>query len=219
MLRSSLRNILTSGSSLFKQTASIDPDDVPKQHLKLVLCGAERVGKSKLFERIMHDTYSESYYQTIGSDSGVCSRIVPGANVQLEIWDTSGGPMYRSVLPIFFKKADIVAVVFDITNAKSFECVSELVTSSREWAGGDVDVAIFGTKIDSWKSPREVTYEQAIELAGRLDCRYFETSAVTTQGLEDSLRKLLKKALKRKRLLPEWLLDTPREEMDDELQE
>ena len=50
----------------------------------------------------------------------------------------------------------------------------------------------------------------------RILTRYYETSAVTTQGLEDALRKLLKHALKRKRLLPEWLLSTGREDQDND---
>ncbi|KAK8887299.1 hypothetical protein M9Y10_038337 [Tritrichomonas musculus] len=214
-IKDTLRGFLRNGQSIMKAATSIDPDDLPVQKLKLVICGDEKTGKTKLFDRIINDTYSESYFITIGSDYKTCHRLLPGANVELEVWDTAGNSQYRSILPIFFTDADVVVVVFDVTNAKSFESVPSFVTDARNWVGAPCDVAIFGTKIDSWKNPREVKFEDAIATAERLNSRYFETSAVTTQGLEDALRKMLKKALKRKRLLPDWLMSS-REEGDDE---
>ncbi|OHT10942.1 Ras family protein [Tritrichomonas foetus] len=216
-IKDALRGFLRNGQSIMKATTSIDPDDVPKQNLKLVICGDEKTGKTKLFDRITNDSYTEGYFMTIGSDYKTCNRLVPGANVNLEIWDTAGNPQYRSILPIFFQDADIVIVVYDVTNAKSFDAIPAFVTDARNWVGAPCDVAIFGTKIDSWKNPREIKFDDAVAMAERLNARYFETSAVTTQGLEDALRKMLKKALKRKRLLPDWLL-TSRDEGEDEIE-
>lgn len=214
-IKDALRGFLRNGQSIMKATTSIDPDDVPVQHLKLVICGDKKCGKTKLFDRIINDTYTEGYFMTIGSDYKTTHRLLPGANVELEVWDTAGNPQYRPILPIFFADADVVFVVFDVTDQSSFEAVPGFVTDSKNWVGAPCDVAIFGTKIDSWKNPREVTYEKAAETAERLNVRYFETSAVTTQGLEDAIRKMLKKALKRKRLLPDWLLNSHNETDDD----
>ena len=215
-MKNVLRDLLSSGHRIIKGATSIDPDDVPLQKLKLVICGDEKTGKSKLFDRIIHDSYTEQYFQTIGSDFQKTNRVVPGANVELDVWDTAGAPKYRSILPIFFNNADIVVVVFDVTNKKSYESVPGFVSDVKTWVNGEFDLALFGTKIDSWKNPREVSVDDALQTAQRLGARYFETSAVTTQGLEVELRKLLKHALKRKRLLPEWLLSTSREGQDDD---
>jgi small GTP-binding protein len=215
-MREALRNFLLMGQSIMKSGTAIDPDDVPEQHLKMVICGEQRVGKTKLYDRIVSDTYSEGYYMTIGSDYSTATRVLPGAKVILEVWDTAGNPQYRSILPIFFSNVDIVAVVYDVTDAKTFDTLPVFVTDARNWAEGECDVAIFGTKIDSWKYPRQVTVEDATAVATRLNCRYFETSAVTTQGLEGALRKMIKRALKRKNLLPDWLIGSPREETDGE---
>lgn len=215
-MKTVLRDLLISGHNIMKGAMSIDPDDVPLQHLKLVICGDEKTGKSKLFDRIINDTYTEQYFQTIGSDFQTTHRVVPGANVELEVWDTAGSPQYRSILNIFFNNADIVVVVFDVTNKKSYEAVPGFVSDAKNWVNGEFDLAIFGTKIDSWKNPREVPVDDALQTAQRLGARYFETSSVTTQGLEDALRKLLKHALKRKKLLPEWLMSTPRENLEDD---
>ena len=215
-MKDALRGFLRAGQSIMKSTTSTDPDDVPRQHLKVVICGDEKTGKTKLFDRIVDDTFTDGYFMTIGSDYKFCNRIVPGANVTLEIWDTGGSPQYRGVLPIFFTDADIVIVVFDVTNAKSFEAVPGFVTDARNWVNAPCDVAIFGNKIDAWKNPRQVRMAVANRTAERLNAKYFETSAVTTQGLEDALRKMIRKALKRKKLLPDWMMSTW--ENDDDLE-
>jgi small GTP-binding protein len=209
-MREALRAFLQMGQSIMKSGTAIDPDDVPEQHLKMVLCGDQKTGKTKLYDRMISDTYSEAYYMTIGSDYANCTRVLPGTKVVLEVWDTAGNPQYRSILPIFFTNADIVAVAFDVTDSATFESIPAFVTDARQWVHGECDVAIFGTKIDSWKLPRQVTVEDAQALANRLNCRYFETSAVTTQGLEGALRKMIKRALKRKNLLPDWLMGSGR---------
>ena len=213
-----LGNMPQNGQGLIRGGTSIDPDDVPPQKLKVVLCGDEKVGKTKLFDRIISDTYTEGYFQTIGSDYKECQRVVPGANVTLVVWDTAGSQQYRSILPIFFPNTDIVIVVYDVTSAKSFDQVPSFVTDARNWVKDDCDIAIFGTKIDSWKNPREVSQTDAMTIADRLNVRYFETSAVTTQGLEDALRKMIKKALKRKNLLPDWLVSSNREGTTEEFE-
>ena len=105
---------------------------------------------------------------------------------------------------------------FDLKDKKTYDAVPGFVSDVRNWVNGECDIAIIGTKIDSWKNPREVSVDDALQTAQRLGTKYFETSAVTTQGLEDALRKLLKHALKRKGLLPAWLLSTPREGAEDE---
>jgi small GTP-binding protein len=207
------QGLMKLGGGIMKSGTAIDPDDVPEQNLKMVICGDQRVGKTKLFQRLISDKYTEGYYMTIGSDYETCVRILPGAKVNLEVWDTAGHPQYRSILPIFFNNADIVAVIYDVTDSKTFDLVDFFVTYARRWVGGDCDVCIFGTKIDSWKFPRQVELDVAVNTASRLGCRHFETSAVTTQGLEGAIRKMINRALKRKRLLPEWLVSTPREDV------
>ena len=106
-IKDTLRGFLRNGQSIMKAATSIDPDDLPVQKLKLVICGDEKTGKTKLFDRIINDTYNEGYFITIGSDYKTCHRLLPGANVELEVWDTAGSPQYRSILPIFFTDDDV----------------------------------------------------------------------------------------------------------------
>lgn len=216
-MKVALRGVMQFSQAVISMGSTLDPADLPRQTLKIVLCGEEKVGKSKLFDRFISDTYSEGYYMTIGSDNKQCDRVIPGVNVTLDIWDTAGNSQYRNVLPIFFNGADVVIVVFDVTNRKSFELVPSFISDSRNWVNGEYDIVIFGSKIDSWKNPRVVTFEEADAMANQFKVKYYETSAITTQGLEDSFRKIIKRALKRKNLLPDWLLSSREDEMDTDI--
>ena len=41
--------------------------------------------------------------------------------VKLEIWDTAGQERYHSLVPIYYRGAQAAIVVYDITNADTFE--------------------------------------------------------------------------------------------------
>lgn len=203
-LIASMRN---NGKLRAPRSTEIDPDEVATQKLKVVLCGDAKTGKTKLFDRITKDKYTESYLQTIGSDYATTTRVVPGANVKMDLWDTAGSPEYRIVLPIFFHEADIVLIVYDVTELDSFQNISYYLRNAPIWSGNkEVDIAIIGSKIDSWMKPRVVTFEMTQEICESFKCKSFEVSSVTTQGIEEMLQKMLRTSLKRKRLLPLWLL-------------
>lgn len=202
-----IASVLENGSVSAVRGPDLDPEDAEEQKLKVVLCGDRKTGKTKLFDRISRDSNDDSYLQTIGSDFVNCKRLVPGANVCLELWDTGGSPEYRTVLPFFFHNADIVLIIYDVTEIDTFSNLQFYLRNVLNWAGDqDVDVAIVGSKIDHWTKERVVTVKMAEDLAQQFQCRSFEISSVTTQGIEEMLQKMLRTALKRKRLLPLWLM-------------
>ena len=41
--------------------------------------------------------------------------------VKLEIWDTAGQERYHSLVPMYYRGAQAAIVVYDITNADTFE--------------------------------------------------------------------------------------------------
>lgn len=210
-----ISTLQSSGRVSGKRVPEMDPADEPEQKLKVVICGETKTGKTKLFDRISKDRYTEMYLQTIGSDYTTCSRLVPGANVTIDLWDTAGAPEYRIVLPIFFRDADIVLIVYDVTNLESFKNIQFYLQNVAVWAGdSDIDIAIVGSKIDSWTKERVVTFDMAHDVCQSFNCKSFEVSAVTTQGIEDMLQKMLRRTLKRKRLLPLWLMGSKATEDD-----
>lgn len=43
-----------------------------------------------------------------------------GKNVALQLWDTAGQERYRSITKNYFRKADGIMLLYDVTNEQSF---------------------------------------------------------------------------------------------------
>jgi len=54
---------------------------------------------------------------------------VNGQLIALQLWDTAGQERYRSITRQYFRKADGVVVVYDVTNEKSFLAVRNWMQS------------------------------------------------------------------------------------------
>ena len=55
--------------------------------------------------------------------------VVDGQQVALQLWDTAGQERYRSITRQYFRKADGIVVVYDVTNEESFLAVRNWMQS------------------------------------------------------------------------------------------
>lgn len=94
---------------------------------KIVVVGNSGVGKSALLNRYVDDTFSESHLATVGVDFKIKTKIftdpVSGKQktVKLTIWDTAGQERFASVTNRYYRGADGVFLVYDISDGASFE--------------------------------------------------------------------------------------------------
>ena len=83
------------------------------------------VGKTSLINRFATDKYSCEYKPTIGADfTSKDVTLDNGTSITLQIWDTAGCEKYHSLGIAFYKGSECCGLVFDITNPKSFETVT-----------------------------------------------------------------------------------------------
>jgi Ras and EF-hand domain-containing protein len=54
---------------------------------------------------------------------------VEGRNVALQLWDTAGQERYRSITKNYFRKADGIMLLYDVTNEQSFLSVREWISA------------------------------------------------------------------------------------------
>eukprot|EP01017_Pseudomicrothorax_dubius_P021284 TRINITY_DN2295_c0_g1_i3.p2 TRINITY_DN2295_c0_g1~~TRINITY_DN2295_c0_g1_i3.p2 ORF type:complete len:172 (-),score=53.50 TRINITY_DN2295_c0_g1_i3:1459-1974(-) len=106
------------------------------------------------------------------------------------IWDTAGQEKYRAATKMFYKGASGALVVFDVTDLRSFELLSERMKEIYEECGEDCAVIIVGNKIDRTEE-RVVTYETALSFAETMEVPYFEASAKENMNIETIFIKLL----------------------------
>lgn len=84
--------------------------------LKLVIIGNSSVGKSSVLLRFSDDQFSDSYLTTIGVDFRFKTLTIDGKKVKLQIWDTAGQERFRTITNAYYKGADGIVMVYDITN-------------------------------------------------------------------------------------------------------
>ena len=68
--------------------------------------------------------------------------------MHLSIWDTAGQERFHALGPIYYRDADGAVLVYDVTEADSFQKVKNWVKELRRMLGDDICLAIAGNKTD-----------------------------------------------------------------------
>lgn len=90
---------------------------------KLVLIGDSCVGKSCLLLRFADDSFTDSYISTIGVDFRFRTVQIGDLRVKLQIWDTAGQERFRTITSAYYRGADGIIMVYDVTRKESFDHV------------------------------------------------------------------------------------------------
>ena len=117
----------------------------------------------------------------------------PHGKVKAQIWDTAGQERFaRVLLPTYFRKAKGVILVYDITNLKSFESLSDRWMAQLNDHANTDDLAklLVGNKSDL-ESSREVTTEQAQSFCQKYNMELLETSAKSGVNVLQAFEKLI----------------------------
>jgi len=171
-----------------KQDANVGHFDVA---LKLLLVGDLGIGKSSLLLRFVDNTFVEQTMTTIGVDFKVRIVKVDNQQVKLQIWDTGGQEKTGSVSSSFFRGANGVIIVYDITNRESFQSVNKWLTEADRYAGDKTIKCLIGNKSDL-SAQRKVSESDAFSLAEQLNLWFIETSALNSTNVEEAFMKMAK---------------------------
>ncbi|XP_039224473.1 ras and EF-hand domain-containing protein-like [Crotalus tigris] len=109
-----------------------------------------------------------------------------GSQVVLQLWDTAGQERYRSITKQFFRKADGVVVMYDVTAQDTFVSVKQWMVSVEEAAGENIPVLLLGNKIDK-EEEREVPKRLGERLAKDYRSIFYECSALTGENTRASV--------------------------------
>lgn len=146
--------------------------------MKVIMIGDSGSGKSSLTFRFTEDKFTFSNEMTIGIEFGVKTILTGQSNrVKIQVWDTAGQEMFRSITRSYYKGCTIAMVVYDVTSRRSFNNVSQWLEDIAKYATGDVVTVLVGNKTDKTRRSGSVTFEEGAEFASRNDMMFFETSA------------------------------------------
>ncbi|KAJ2349465.1 hypothetical protein GGF43_004409, partial [Coemansia sp. RSA 2618] len=81
------------------------------------------VGKTSLVTRYIHQTFSDRTPSTIGASFVTAKIDVEDCECRLQLWDSAGQERFRAMTQMYYRGANAVVLVYDITNEDSFKDV------------------------------------------------------------------------------------------------
>ena len=131
---------------------------------------------------VADDAFTESFISTIGVDFRFRTVKIGDKTVKLQIWDTAGQERFRTITSAYYRGADGIIMVYDVTARESFNHVKEWLVEVDKYASADTCKLLIGNKSD--RSDRQVSEQDGQSLARELGMPFLETSARTAENVE-----------------------------------
>ena len=120
-----------------------------------------------------------NYLATVGFEFFVFNIKFDSRIIKLQIWDTCGQEIYRSLITSFYKNSSLALIVYAIDDEKSFNDIDLWIKDLRTNSSPDIKIFLIGNKADL-ESNRKISKEQALQIKRDFDFNLFmETSAKT----------------------------------------
>ena len=159
--------------------AEVLPEDYNQYDLsfKMIVIGDAGVGKSCLTTKASKGIFEETYSATIGFEFLVFNVKLNDKVIKLQIWDTCGQELYRSLISSFYRNASLAMMVYAIDNKESFNHIESWLKEVKLQSNPDIKIFLIGNKSDL-DEKRKVSLEAAKTFKEENAIHYFsETSA------------------------------------------
>ncbi|XP_072320528.1 ras-related protein Rab-34a isoform X2 [Eucyclogobius newberryi] len=154
---------------------------------KVIVVGDLAVGKTCLINRFCKDTFDKNYKATIGVDFEMERFEVLGVPFSLQLWDTAGQERFKCIASTYYRGAQIVIIVFDLTDVASLGHTRQwLEDALKENDPTAVQLFIVGTKKDL-SSPAQYTQieQDALKIAQEMSAEYWAVSSFTGENVRE----------------------------------
>lgn len=172
---------------------------------KIVLIGDSGVGKSSVLLQFSDGYFADDMQSTVGVDfkekiididqSGKQKRI------KLTVWDTAGQERFRTLTSAYYRGAQGMIFVYDVTKKQSFDNIDTWLAESENYStdtDNNIIKLLVGNKVDM---PRVVSREEASEFAESRGMLFMEASAKTQVGTAQVFAEIAQKILENPFLL------------------
>ena len=150
-------------------------DEEEKNHIKVVFLGENNVGKTSLIQRYITGNFNDYGYTT--NPSYITKRIdCDKKNYYFDLWDIPGYERYRLLTKILILNANIIVLVYNITNKQSFLELDNWVDTVLEGLGPEVCFILVGNKNDLYEN-EVITEEDGKKYARIIKAKFINTSA------------------------------------------
>ena len=170
------------------------PEDFAQYDIsfKLIAIGDSSVGKSCLTTQAVRNNFMEFYQATVGFEFLTFNLRINSNVVKLQIWDTCGQEVYKSLISNFYRNCSLALIVYAINNRNSFEHAENWLNDLKNQSNPNVRVFLVGNKSDL-EQERTVSKEEAEKFKEekKLDV-FMETSAKNNTNVTEAFEALAK---------------------------
>lgn len=146
---------------------------------KMIIIWDSGVGKSSLTLKATKNKFDDFYNATVGFEFYTFNVKIDDKIIKLQIWDTCGQEIYRSLISSFYKNAAIAMIVYSIDREESFKHLEYWINEIKNNSNPTTRIILIGNKVDL-EEKRQVSKEDGEKLALEHGiCDYYETSAKT----------------------------------------
>ncbi|NXM07793.1 RAB15 protein, partial [Tyrannus savana] len=178
--------------------------------------GDSGVGKTCLLCRFTDNQFHPAHISTIGVDFKMKTIEVDGIKVRIQIWDTAGQERYQTITKQYYRRAQGIFLVYDISSERSYQHIVKWASDVDELtrlsvpgcarSGGEAGLLNPPT-IKSRSLPAKILVPQ---LAREYGMDFYETSACSNLNIKESFTRLTELVLQAHRKELEELRGPPR---------
>ncbi|XP_069801233.1 ras-related protein Rab-44 isoform X2 [Dendropsophus ebraccatus] len=158
---------------------------------KIMFVGNTHVGKTSFLCQVHEGTYNRETSATIGIDYRIKSIILDNKHYALQLWDTAGQERFYSITEQFFRKADGMVIMYDVTSRETFAAVHHWLNCIQEKVMDEIIILLLGNKIDCG-AKRQVTFDEGQKLAQEYKLLFMECSAASGININESLTQIVR---------------------------
>lgn len=163
------------------------------KNYNIITIGDSNSGKTSLVSYYINNkTIVGQVNSTIGVDFLTKKLKIKQAVKSFTFYDTSGSERFHTMVASYYKNADGVLLLFDLTNEESFAHVKDWADTLLKYKNlEEISLLLVGNKCDLVKNKSEISIGKYETIAKEYQTKFYMTSALTGEGVQECFTDLL----------------------------
>jgi small GTP-binding protein len=143
------------------------------------------------------DKFRPTLISTVGVNFKNKRTLIEGESVIVQVWDTAGQPEFHTITKSYYKGANGIMLLYDVSDHKSFSNIDYWIKCIKENAQENVNIVLVGNKSDLRIRNEEnyISFEAGHNIASKYNVPFIETSAKDSKNVDNAFLYLAKTTL------------------------